>query len=166
MTEKATKCPTCGAEIDTQGRRKLHKLMSNLMAETQNPTLTLPQQLTVLKTLESTQSKVFVNTFILYGNTCDQLAMIYAEMGDLNQSIDWCKKAYKVVMVHFPHDSIEVAQETLKLAGLLFNNMQPKEAMKYVQQAITLFKGHYGANSQHPDLLELYEMEAVLKTVL
>jgi hypothetical protein len=41
--------------------------------------------------------------------------------------------------------------------------MQAKEAMNQVQIAITLYKGHYGANSRHPDLLELYEMEKVLR---
>jgi hypothetical protein len=44
--------------------------------------------------------------------------------------------------------------------------MQAKEAMKQVQIAITLFKGHYGANSKHPDLLELYEMEKCLRSVV
>ena len=43
--------------------------------------------------------------------------------------------------------------------------MQTKEAMKQVQIAITLYKGYYGPNSKHPDLLELYEMEKVLKSV-
>ncbi|KAG0326169.1 SET and MYND domain-containing protein 4 [Dissophora globulifera] len=163
MTEKDKMCPTCGAEIDLVTRRKTHQLMARLIGGCEDPSLSTGQRLALLKTLESTQSKVYVDTCILYGNTCDQLAMVYAESGDLTKSIEWCKKALKVVVVHFPHDSIEVAQETLKLAGLLFNNMQAKEAMKQVQIATTLYKGHYGANSKHPDLLELYEMERVLR---
>jgi hypothetical protein len=95
--------------------------MSRLIADSQNPSLSHSQRLALLKTVENAQSKTFVDTYILYGNTCDQLAMVYAESGDLNKSIEWCKKALKVVMAHFPHDSIEVAQETLKLAGLYFN---------------------------------------------
>lgn len=97
------------------------QLMARLLTESQNPSLTLQKRLTLLKVLESTQAKTFVNTCVLYGNTCDQLAMVHAQSGDLGQSIEWCKKALKVVTVHFPHDSIEVAQETLKLAGLYFN---------------------------------------------
>ncbi|KAF9366160.1 SET and MYND domain-containing protein 4 [Mortierella sp. NVP85] len=163
FSEKEKTCPTCGAKIDIAERKKLHQLMSRLIADSQNPSLSHSQRLALLKTLENAQSKTFVDTCILYGNTCDQLAMVYAESGDLKKSIEWCKKALKVVMVHFPHDSIEVAQETFKLAGLYFNNMQAKEAMKQVQIAITLYKNHYGANSRHPDLLELYEMEKVLR---
>ncbi|KAK3824780.1 MAG: hypothetical protein J3Q66DRAFT_436000 [Benniella sp.] len=163
LSETEKTCPTCGAKIDIAARKKLHQLMSRLIADSQNPSLSHSQRLALLKTLENAQSKTFVDTCILYGNTCDQLAMVYAESGDLNKSIEWCKKALKVVVVHFPHDSIEVAQETLKLAGLYFNNMQAKEAMKQVQIAIILYKGHYGANSRHPDLLELYEMEKVLR---
>lgn len=176
----------------------MHQLMGRLLADSQDPSLSPSAQLTLLKTLESAQSKLFVNTSMLYGNTCDQLAMVYAQSGDLSQSIEWCKKALKVVVVHFPHDSIEVAQETLKLAGLLFNkyaiarflfislslhfrvlspgtnfyayvkthSSQPKEAMKQIRIAITLYKGHYGAASKHPDLLELYEMERVLEPIV
>ncbi|KAF9276134.1 SET and MYND domain-containing protein 4 [Mortierella alpina] len=166
MAEEDVKCPTCGAEVDMAARRKMHQLMGRLLADSQDPSLSLSAQLTLLKTLESAQSKLFVNTSMLYGNTCDQLAMVYAQSGDLSQSIEWCKKALKVVVVHFPHDSIEVAQETLKLAGLLFNNSQPKEAMKQIRIAITLYKGHYGAASKHPDLLELYEMERVLEPIV
>ncbi|KAG0367758.1 SET and MYND domain-containing protein 4 [Gamsiella multidivaricata] len=166
MTEKDRACPTCGCEIDMVSRNKMHQQMARLITESQDPSLTLSKRLILLKTLESIQSKTFVDTCILYGNTCDQLAMVYAESGDLGSSIEWCKKALKVVVVHFPHDSIEVAQETLKLAGLLFNNMQTKEAMKQVQIAITLYKGHYGASSRHPDLLELYEMERFLKPLV
>ncbi|KAG0258620.1 SET and MYND domain-containing protein 4 [Mortierella polycephala] len=165
MAEQDRICPTCKTEIDMMFRRKMHQLISRLLTESQNPSLPLTKQLTLLKTLEDTQSKIFVNTCMLYGNTCDQLAMVYAESGDLTQSIEWCKRALKVVVVHFPHDSIEVAQETLKLAGLLFNNSQPREAMKQVRIAITLYKGHYGVNSKHPDLLELYQMEKVLKQI-
>ncbi|KAF9571251.1 SET and MYND domain-containing protein 4 [Mortierella alpina] len=166
MAEEDQKCPTCGVEVDMAARQKMHKLMGRLLADSQDPSLSLSAQLTLLKTLESAQSKLFVNTSMLYGNTCDQLAMVYAQSGDLAQSIEWCKKALKVVVVHFPHDSIEVAQETLKLAGLLFNNSQPKEAMKQIRIAITLYKGHYGAASKHPDLLELYEMERVLEPIV
>ncbi|KAF9962654.1 SET and MYND domain-containing protein 4 [Mortierella alpina] len=166
MAEEDVKCPTCGVEVDMAARRKMHQLMGRLLADSQDPSLSLSAQLTLLKTLESAQSKVFVNTSMLYGNTCDQLAMVYAQSGDLAQSIEWCKRALKVVVVHFPHDSIEVAQETLKLAGLLFNNSQPKEAMKQIRIAITLYKGHYGAASKHPDLLELYEMERVLEPIV
>ncbi|KAG9322359.1 hypothetical protein KVV02_004206 [Mortierella alpina] len=166
MAEEDVKCPTCGVEVDMTARRKMHQLMGRLLADSQDPSLSLSAQLTLLKTLESAQSKLFVNTSMLYGNTCDQLAMVYAQSGDLAQSIEWCKKALKVVVVHFPHDSIEVAQETLKLAGLLFNNSQPKEAMKQIRIAITLYKGHYGAASKHPDLLELYEMERVLEPIV
>ncbi|KAF9957222.1 SET and MYND domain-containing protein 4 [Mortierella alpina] len=166
MAEEDLKCPTCGVDVDMAARRKMHQLMGRLLADCQDPSLSLSAQLTLLKTLESAQSKLFVNTSMLYGNTCDQLAMVYAQSGDLAQSIEWCKKALKVVVVHFPHDSIEVAQETLKLAGLLFNNSQPKEAMKQIRIAITLYKGHYGAASKHPDLLELYEMERVLEPII
>ncbi|KAF9350331.1 SET and MYND domain-containing protein 4, partial [Mortierella sp. AD094] len=159
MTENDIKCPTCGTEIDMAARHKMTQLMARLLSESQDPSLTMAKRMALLKTLEGAQSKMFVDTCILYGNTCDQLAMVHAQTGDLSKSTEWCKKALKVVVVHFPHDSIEVAQETLKLAGLLFNNMQTKEAMKQVQIAITLYKGYYGASSKHPDLLELYEME-------
>ncbi|KAF9995315.1 SET and MYND domain-containing protein 4, partial [Entomortierella chlamydospora] len=164
MTENDIKCPTCGTEIDMATRHKMTQLMARLLTESQDPSLTMTKRMALLKSLEGAQSKMFVDTCILYGNTCDQLAMVYAQTGDLSKSIEWCKKALKVVVVHFPHDSIEVAQETLKLAGLLFNNMQTKEAMKQVQIAITLYKWYYGPNSKHPDLLELYEMEKVLKS--
>ena len=97
------------------------QLMARLLTESQDPHLPLTKRLAILRALESTQAKTFVNTCVLYGNTCDQLAMVHAQSGDLGQSIEWCKKALKVVTVHFPQDSIEVAQETLKLAGLYFN---------------------------------------------
>ncbi|KAF9109944.1 SET and MYND domain-containing protein 4 [Mortierella sp. AM989] len=164
MTEDDLKCPTCNTMIDMAQRHKMTQFMAQLLAVSQDPSLTIPKRMTLLKTLESVQSQMFVDTCILYGNTCDQLAMVHAQTRDLSTSIEWCKKALKVVVVHFPHDSIEVAQETHKLAGLLFNNMQTKEAMKQVQIAITLYKGHYGANSKNPDLLELYEMEKLLKS--
>ncbi|KAF8981617.1 SET and MYND domain-containing protein 4 [Entomortierella lignicola] len=166
MTEADEKCPTCGTAVDMAERNKIFQLIARLIRESQDPSLTTAKRMTLLKTLEGAQSKIFVDTYVLYGNTCDQLAMVYAQTGDLSKSIEWCKKSLKVVVVHFPHDSIEVAQETLKLAGLLFNNMQPKEALKQVQIAITLYKGYYGANSEHPELLELYEMEKVLKSVV
>ncbi|KAF9912761.1 SET and MYND domain-containing protein 4 [Lobosporangium transversale] len=140
--------------------------IKRLLTETQDPSLIPSKRLALLETLESVQSEMFVDTYILYGNTCDQLAMMYAQKGDLDKSIGWCKKALKAVVVHFAHNSIEVAQETLKLAGLLFNNMQVKEAMKQVQIAITLYRDHYGVNSRHPDLLELYEMEKILKPLV
>lgn len=97
--------------------------MIRLVSDSEDPTLTPTKRLKVLHTLESSQSKVFMNTHILYGHTCDRLAQAYAEAGDLPKSIEWCIKAHKVILVHFPHDSIEVAQETLKLAGLLFNKL-------------------------------------------
>ncbi|KAF9168107.1 SET and MYND domain-containing protein 4, partial [Mortierella sp. AD011] len=142
-------------KVDPDLPVQMTQLMARLLTESQDPSLTMMRRMALLKSLEGAQSKMFVDTCILYGNTCDQLAMVYAQTGDLSKSIEWCKKALKVVVVHFPHDSIEVAQETLKLAGLLFNNMQAKEAMKQVQIAITLYKGYYGPNSKHPDLLEL-----------
>ncbi|KAF9408464.1 SET and MYND domain-containing protein 4, partial [Entomortierella beljakovae] len=166
MTENDEKCRTCGTDIDMVIRHKMVQLMARLLTESQDPSLTLTKRMALLHTLENAQSKTYIDTCILYGNTCDQLAMVYAQSGDLKKSIEWCRKSLKVVVVHFPHDSIEVAQETLKLAGLLFNNMQAKDAMKQVQVAITLYKGYYGVNSRHPDLLELYEMEKVLKSVL
>ncbi|KAI1317809.1 SET and MYND domain-containing protein 4 [Mortierella claussenii] len=166
MTETDPRCPTCGTEIDMTTRYKVLQLIARLLAESQDPSIPPPKRLMLLRTLEAAQSKVFVDTCVLYGNTCDQLAMLFAQAGDLTQSIEWCKKALKVVVVHFAHDSIEVAQETLKLAGLLFNNMQVKEALKQVQIAITLYRGHYGVNSRHPDLLELYEMEKVLRPLV
>lgn len=97
------------------------KLIAQLLGETSNPTLTLSRRLTLLKTLEVSQTRLFVDTYTIYGHVCDQLAMVYTQSGDLDQAVQWCRKALKVVMVNFPHDSIEVAQETLKLAGLLFN---------------------------------------------
>lgn len=97
--------------------------MIRLVSDSEDPTLTPTKRLKVLHTLESSQAKVFMNTHILYGHTCDRLAQAYAEAGDLPKSIEWCTKAHKVILVHFPHDSIEVAQETLKLAGLLFNKL-------------------------------------------
>ncbi|GJJ77430.1 hypothetical protein EMPS_09789 [Entomortierella parvispora] len=165
MTDSETTCPTCGAEVDMALRHKMTQLMARLLTESQDPSLTLPKRLTLLKALESTQAKTFVNTCVLYGNTCDQLAMVHAQYGDLGQSIEWCKKALKVVTVHFPHDSIEVAQETLKLAGLYFNNLQPKEAKVHIQNAIKLYQGHYGLESEHPDLMELYEMDRALQAL-
>lgn len=102
---------------------QLHKLMVRLVQDSEDPTLTPAKRFKILQTLECSQSKVFVNTHILYGNTCDRLAQAYAEAGNLPKSIEWCTKAHKVILVHFPHDSIEVAQETLKLAGLLFNKL-------------------------------------------
>ncbi|KAF9314690.1 SET and MYND domain-containing protein 4 [Podila horticola] len=166
LAEDDKACPTCGAEVDFEQRSKLHKLMIRLVSDSEDPTLTPTKRLKILHTLESSQTKVFVNTHILYGHTCDRLAQAYAEAGDLPKSIEWCTKAHKVILVHFPHDSIEVAQETLKLAGLLFNNSQPKEALKHVKTAIGLYKGHYGAASTHPDLVELYQMEQVLVPVV
>lgn len=166
LAEDDKACPTCGAEVDFDQRSKLHKLMIRLVSDSEDPTLTPTKRLKVLHTLESSQAKVFMNTHILYGHTCDRLAQAYAEAGDLPKSIEWCTKAHKVILVHFPHDSIEVAQETLKLAGLLFNNSQPKEALKHVKTAIGLYKGHYGAASTHPDLLELYQMEQVLVPIV
>ncbi|KAF9207094.1 Enoyl-CoA hydratase [Haplosporangium sp. Z 27] len=121
MTEADEKCPTCGTAVDMAERNKIFQLIARLMRESQDPSLTTAKRMTLLKTLEGAQSKIFVDTYVLYGNTCDQLAMVYAQTGDLSKSIEWCKKSLKVVVVHFPHDSIEVAQETLKLAGLLFN---------------------------------------------
>ncbi|KAG0037956.1 SET and MYND domain-containing protein 4 [Podila clonocystis] len=164
LAEDDKACPTCGAEVDFELRFKLHKLMIRLVSDSEDPTLTPTKRLKILHTLESSQTKVFVNTHILYGHTCDRLAQVYAEAGDLPKSIEWCTKAHKVVLVHFPHDSIEVAQETLKLAGLLFNKLS--EALKHVKTAIGLYKGHYGATSTHPDLVELYQMEQVLVPIV
>ncbi|KAG0091122.1 SET and MYND domain-containing protein 4 [Podila epicladia] len=166
LAEDEIACPTCGAEVNFELRFKLHKLIVRLVQDSEDPTLTPAKRFKILQTLEKSQSKVFVNTHILYGNTCDRLAQAYAEAGDLPKSIEWCTKAHKVILVHFPHDSIEVAQETLKLAGLLFNNSQPKEALKHVKTAIGLYKGHYGATSTHPDLVELYEMEKILVPIV
>ncbi|KAF9404522.1 SET and MYND domain-containing protein 4 [Podila epigama] len=166
LAEDDRTCPTCGTEVDFERRQKLYQLMVRLLSDAQDPTLPHNKRLTLLHTLESSQSKVFVNTHVLYGHTCDQLAQTYAQAGDLPKAVEWCTKAHKVILVHFPHDSIEVAQETLKLAGLLFNNSQPKEALKHVKTAIELYKGHYGAASTHPDLLELYEMEEVLVPIV
>lgn len=43
------------------------------------------------------------------------------------------------------------------------NSLQPKEAKVHVQNAIRLYQGHYGAESEHPDLMELYEMDRTLQ---
>ncbi|KAF9081337.1 SET and MYND domain-containing protein 4 [Mortierella sp. AD031] len=166
LLEDEDDCSTCGAKVDLNARAKLMELIARLLGDSSDPTLSPPKRLTLLKTLEASQTRLFVDTYFLYGHTCDQLAMVYTQSGDLGEAVQWCRKALKAVMVNFPHDSIEVAQETLKLAGLLFNNMQPKEAMKYVQTAIVLYRGHYGAESKHPDLLELCEMEKVLKPIV
>jgi hypothetical protein len=48
----------------------------------------------------------------------------------------------------------------------LIASQQHKEALKHVQAAIVLYKGHYGAESKEPDLLELYKMEEVLKPIV
>lgn len=45
-------------------------------------------------------------------------------------------------------------------------SQQHKEALKHVQAAIVLYRGHYGAESKEPDLLELYKMEEVLKSTI
>ncbi|KAG0251318.1 SET and MYND domain-containing protein 4, partial [Linnemannia exigua] len=166
MLEDEEECLTCGEKVDYNARNKMMKLIAQLLGETSNPTLTLPRRLTLLKTLEVSQTRLFVDTYTIYGHVCDQLAMVYTQSGDLGQAVQWCRKALKVVMVNFPHDSIEVAQETLKLAGLLFNNQQHKEALKHVKAAIVLYRGHYGAESKHPDLLELYQMEQFLKPIV
>ncbi|KAF9131280.1 SET and MYND domain-containing protein 4 [Mortierella sp. 14UC] len=166
MLEDEEECPTCGEKVDYNARNKMMKLIAQLLGETSNPTLPLSRRLTLLKTLEVSQARLFVDTYTIYGHVCDQLAMVYTQSGDLGQAVQWCRKALKVVMVNFPHDSIEVAQETLKLAGLLFNNQQHKEALKHVQTAIVLYRGHYGAESKHPDLLELYQMEGFLKPIV
>ncbi|KAG0286002.1 SET and MYND domain-containing protein 4 [Linnemannia gamsii] len=166
MLDDEDECPTCGEKVDRASRNKMMQLIAQLLGDTANPTLPLSRRLTLLKTLEVTQSRLFVDTYMIYGHTCDQLAMVYTQSGDLGQGALWCRKALKAVMVNFPHDSIEVAQETLKLAGLLFNNQQHKEALKHVQAAIVLYKGHYGAESKEPDLLELYKMEEVLKPIV
>ncbi|KAH7057855.1 hypothetical protein BKA57DRAFT_432964 [Linnemannia elongata] len=159
-------CPSCGEKVDYNTRNKMMQLIAQLLGDASDPTLPLSRRLTLLKTLEVSQSRLFVDTYIIYGHTCDQLAMVYTQSGDLGQGTQWCRKALKAVMVNFPHDSIEVAQETLKLAGLLFNNQQHKEALKHVQAAIVLYRGHYGAESKEPDLLELYKMEEVLKSTI
>ncbi|KAG0006694.1 hypothetical protein BGZ65_005028 [Modicella reniformis] len=132
ITEKDKTCPTCRVRIDIPARQKMHEMMVCLISDSHDPELAPSQRLKLLKTLESAQSRTFVDTSLLYGNTCDQLALAYAETGDLTQSIA----------------------------------MQVKEAMKQVQIAITLYKGHYGADSRHPDLLELYEMEKVLRPLV
>ncbi|KAF9930915.1 SET and MYND domain-containing protein 4 [Linnemannia zychae] len=166
LLEEEEECPTCGEKVDMNTRQKMMTLVAQLLGDSSNPTLPPSKRLTLLKTLELTQRRLFVDTYMIYGHTCDQLAMVYTQLGDLGQAIPWCRKALKVVMVHFPHDSIEVAQETVKLAGLLFNNHQHKEALKHVQTAITLYRGHYGAESKEPDLIELYQMEQVLKPIV
>jgi len=97
------------------------ELIARLLGDSADPTLSLPRRLTLLKTLEVSQTRLFIDTYIIYGHTCDQLAMVYTQSGDLGRAVQWCRKALKAVMVNFAHDSIEVAQETLKLAGLLFN---------------------------------------------
>ncbi|KAF9152685.1 SET and MYND domain-containing protein 4 [Linnemannia schmuckeri] len=166
MLDDEDECPTCGEKVDRAIRNKMMQLIAQLLGDTSNPSLPLSRRLTLLKTLEVSQSRLFVDTYIIYGHTCDQLAMVYTQSGDLGQGAQWCRKALKAVMVNFPHDSIEVAQETLKLAGLLFNNQQHKEALKHVQAAIVLYRGHYGAKSKEPDLLELYKMEEVLQPIV
>lgn len=45
-------------------------------------------------------------------------------------------------------------------------SQQHKEALKHVQVAIVLYRGHYGAESKEPDLIELYKMEEVLKPIV
>ncbi|KAG0318434.1 SET and MYND domain-containing protein 4 [Linnemannia gamsii] len=166
MLDDEDECLTCGEKVDRATRNKMMQLIAQLLGDTANPTLPPSRRMTLLKTLEVTQSRLFVDTYMIYGHTCDQLAMVYTQSGDLGQGAQWCRKALKAVMVNFSHDSIEVAQETLKLAGLLFNNQQHKEALKHVQAAIVLYKGHYGAESKEPDLLELYKMEEVLKPIV
>ncbi|KAF9139330.1 SET and MYND domain-containing protein 4 [Mortierella sp. GBA39] len=166
MLDDEEECPTCGEKVDRTTRNKMMQLIAQLLGDSSNPTLPFSRRLTLLKTLEVSQSRLFVDTYVIYGYTCDQLAMVYTQSGDLGQGTLWCRKALKAVMVNFPHDSIEVAQEMLKLAGLLFNNQQHREALKYVQAAIVLYRGHYGAESKEHDLLELYKMEEVLKPIV
>ena len=49
------------------------QLIAQLLGDSSNPTLPLSRRLTLLKTLEVSQSRLFVDTYILYGHTCRTL---------------------------------------------------------------------------------------------
>ncbi|KAF9360853.1 hypothetical protein BGX26_007438 [Mortierella sp. AD094] len=51
--------------------------------------------------------------------------------------------------------------------SLMFHNnhVSSKEAMKQVQVMVALYKGYCDAGSEHPNMLELYEMDEALRSV-
>ncbi|KAG0266435.1 SET and MYND domain-containing protein 4 [Actinomortierella ambigua] len=125
------------------------------------------QPLALLKLLEAAQALLY-STYSSqeYGATCDQIARVYAELGDFEESATWSKKSLSIVQYHYGDDSIETAQEIFKLAGLLFNSRRPKEALDLIEKAIPIYKKHYGAQSINEELLEMQEMELCLRQIV
>jgi SET and MYND domain-containing protein len=89
------------------------------------------------------------------GETHDSLAWLFAQQGDFLRASQHCRKSVEIVEALFGSESIELAHELHKLAQLLFNSKQVKDAIVVTERAMKLLSK---CTSQEEDLFELQSM--------
>ncbi|CDH51818.1 predicted protein [Lichtheimia corymbifera JMRC:FSU:9682] len=104
------------------------------------------------------QRQIYDKDAHIIGQTLDQLAHFYAMRGSFKESAKYSRESLAIVCKTFGPESIEAAEEMLKLSTLLFNANLPQEAKAQIQKTIQVHR-KLGLDQQNPeDFNELQTM--------
>eukprot|EP01001_Neometanema_parovale_P006703 NODE_3052_length_1288_cov_92.545064_g2897_i0.p1 GENE.NODE_3052_length_1288_cov_92.545064_g2897_i0~~NODE_3052_length_1288_cov_92.545064_g2897_i0.p1 ORF type:complete len:242 (-),score=29.64 NODE_3052_length_1288_cov_92.545064_g2897_i0:180-905(-) len=96
----------------------------------------------------------------IVAKTQDAIAELLAMSGDLRAASSWCQKAVNTLEAVYSPNSLEMANEYDKLAGLCFKAQQPELAIKYIDKAVPLLTCFYG--DRHEGVRELSQYRQYL----
>ncbi|XP_061461417.1 SET and MYND domain-containing protein 4 isoform X2 [Rhineura floridana] len=101
---------------------------------------------------------------VMVGEIEDNLAQAYAILGKWQEAAGHLRKSIQSVEARYGPSSIEVGQELLKLAQILFNGRAASEALQIIQKAEMVLSVHFGTRSAQ--LQELQDMKVCLEDLL
>jgi hypothetical protein len=104
------------------------------------------------------QQRVYNQASLSIGSTYDQLAALYANDGNFTKAVKYCSLSVSIVKKHYGEVSIESADEHFKLATLLFNRFDRKEAYTATSRCINLFQKLGLDQARKEDMQELMSM--------
>ncbi|XP_032901464.1 SET and MYND domain-containing protein 4 isoform X1 [Amblyraja radiata] len=99
----------------------------------------------------------------LHGEIDDSLARVYATHGEWGAAAQHLQRSVHAVELQYGTGSVELAQQLLKLAQVLFNSRSVCEAESVIDRAIPLLTTHYGAD--HDTVAELRAMNSCLRSL-
>ncbi|XP_055513370.1 LOW QUALITY PROTEIN: SET and MYND domain-containing protein 4 [Leucoraja erinacea] len=99
----------------------------------------------------------------LHGEIDDSLARVYATRGEWEAAAQHLQRSVHAVELQYGAGSVELAQQLLKLAQVLFNSRSVCEAESVIDRAIPLLTTHYGAD--HDTVAELRAMNSCLRSL-
>eukprot|EP00271_Cylindrocystis_brebissonii_P007469 TRINITY_DN21043_c0_g1_i1.p1 TRINITY_DN21043_c0_g1~~TRINITY_DN21043_c0_g1_i1.p1 ORF type:complete len:103 (-),score=16.74 TRINITY_DN21043_c0_g1_i1:523-831(-) len=78
----------------------------------------------------------------------DSAARALCELGSFHEALGYARESFKILAFHYPHESIVLAHERLKLATVLRAAGKTGEAEEERRKADSVLKAHYGTAEQ------------------